>query len=32
MINNGKINSIGGMEFATFRLKDDVTEDRLIAH
>lgn len=30
MINNGKIDSIGGMEFATFRLKEGVTEDRLI--
>ena len=30
MISNGDIDSIGGMEFATFRLKQGVTEARLI--
>ena len=30
MIKNGNSDSIGGMEFATFRLKDGVTEARLI--
>ena len=30
MINNGNIESIGGMEFATFRLKEGVTETLLV--
>lgn len=30
MIKNGNIDSIGGMEFATFKLKDGVTEARLV--
>ena len=30
MIKNGNIDSIGGMEFATFRLKEGVTEARLV--
>ncbi len=30
MITNSKIDRIGGMEFATFRLKEGVTEARLI--
>lgn len=30
MIKNGDINSIGGMEFATFKLKEGVTEARLV--
>lgn len=31
MINNSHIDSIGGMELATFKLKDGVTESTLIA-
>ncbi|UTW00971.1 hypothetical protein KDW99_07545 [Marinomonas rhizomae] len=30
MINNNNIDNIGGMEFATFRLKEGVTETRLV--
>lgn len=30
MIKNNKIENIGGMEFATFKLKEGVTEARLI--
>lgn len=30
MINNSNIDSIGGMEFASFRLKDGVTEATLV--
>lgn len=30
MIKNSNIDSIGGMEFATFRLKEGVTEARLV--
>nr|WP_086938768.1 hypothetical protein [Thaumasiovibrio occultus] len=31
MIQNGKVGRIGGMEFATFKLKDGVTEEQLVA-
>ncbi|MGO2513334.1 hypothetical protein [Marinomonas polaris] len=30
MIKNNSIDNIGGMEFATFRLKEGVTENRLV--
>ena len=30
MINNSNIDNIGGMEFATFRLQEGVTEARLV--